>query len=63
MTNVVKHFKFTRRGKRRIHDRPNREEVVACMPWLEGEIAAVGPDVGVLMGRPRRRRCSGRRSG
>ena len=50
VTNVVKHFKFTRRGKRRIHDKPNREEVVACMPWLEGEIAAVGPDVVVLMG-------------
>jgi uracil-DNA glycosylase family protein len=50
VTNVVKHFKFSRRGKRRIHDRPNREEVMACMPWLEGEIAAVGPDVVVLMG-------------
>lgn len=50
VTNVVKHFKFTRRGKRRIHDKPNREEVTACMPWLEGEIAAVDPDVVVLMG-------------
>ncbi len=50
VTNVVKHFKFTRRGTRRIHDKPNREEVVACMPWLEGEIAAVRPDVVVLMG-------------
>ena len=50
VTNVVKHFKFTRRGKRRIHDKPNREEVEACMPWLEGEIAAVDPDVVVLMG-------------
>ncbi|HSJ46336.1 MAG TPA: UdgX family uracil-DNA binding protein [Euzebyales bacterium] len=50
VTNVVKHFKFTRRGKRRIHDKPNREEVGACMPWLEGEIGAVDPDVVVLMG-------------
>ncbi len=50
VTNVVKHFKFTRRGKRRIHDKPNREEIVACQPWLEGEIAATGPDVVVLMG-------------
>lgn len=50
VTNVVKHFKFTRRGKRRIHDKPNREEVEACMPWLEGEITAVEPTVVVLMG-------------
>ena len=50
VTNVVKHFKFTRRGKRRIHQTPNREEVVACQPWLEGEIVAVQPDVVVLMG-------------
>lgn len=50
VTNVVKHFKFTRRGKRRIHQRPNREEVVACLPWLEGEIAAVRPSVVVLLG-------------
>jgi uracil-DNA glycosylase len=50
LTNVVKHFKFTRRGKRRIHQTPNREEVVACLPWLEGEIAAVQPSVVVLLG-------------
>lgn len=50
VTNVVKHFKFARRGKRRIHDKPNREEVEACMPWLEGEIAAIAPDVVVLLG-------------
>jgi DNA polymerase len=50
VTNVVKHFKFTRRGKRRIHQTPNREEVVACRPWLDGEIAAVEPTVVVLMG-------------
>jgi len=50
VTNVVKHFKFTRRGKRRIHDKPNREEIVACQPWLEGEITATAPDVVVLLG-------------
>jgi DNA polymerase len=50
VTNLVKHFKFTRQGKRRIHKTPNREEIVACQPWLEGEIAAVGPAVVVLLG-------------
>jgi len=50
VTNVVKHFKFTRRGKRRIHDKPNREEIVACQPWLEGEISANAPQVVMLMG-------------
>jgi DNA polymerase len=50
VTNIVKHFKFTRRGKRRIHQTPNREEVVACQPWLEGEIAAIAPSVVVLLG-------------
>jgi uracil-DNA glycosylase len=50
VTNMVKHFKFTRRGKRRIHQTPNREEVVACQPWLEGEIAAIAPSVVVLLG-------------
>lgn len=50
VTNVVKHFKFRRQGKRRIHQKPNREEVVACLPWLESEMAAVAPAVVVLMG-------------
>ncbi|HSK97326.1 MAG TPA: UdgX family uracil-DNA binding protein [Euzebyales bacterium] len=50
VTNVVKHFKFTRRGKRRIHQTPTRGEVVACQPWLEGEIAAIAPTVVVLLG-------------
>src|SRR5262245_34766585 len=39
VTNVVKHFKFTRRGKRRIHDKPTRYEVEACRPWLAAELA------------------------
>src|SRR5579875_1711079 len=43
-TNVVKHFKFTRKGgTRRIHQKPSRSEVVACRPWLIAEIGAVQP--------------------
>jgi DNA polymerase len=43
VTNAVKHFKWQPRGKRRIHDKPNRTEVVACHQWLEGELAALSP--------------------
>jgi uracil-DNA glycosylase len=50
ITNVVKHFKFTRRGKRRIHDKPTRYEVEACRPWLAAEFALVAPDIVVLLG-------------
>lgn len=50
VTNAVKHFKFTERGKRRIHQKPSRTEVVACRPWLLAELAAVAPDTVVLMG-------------
>ena len=50
ITNVVKHFKFTRRGKRRIHKKPNAEEIRACRPWLEAEIALVKPDGIVCLG-------------
>lgn len=50
-TNAVKHFKFTRKdGKRRIHQKPSRTEVVACRPWLIAEIAAVRPQVIVCLG-------------
>ncbi len=50
-TNAVKHFKFTRKGgKRRIHQKPSRTEVVACRPWLIAEIEAVGPQVIVCLG-------------
>ena len=50
-TNAVKHFKFTRKGgKRRIHQKPNRTEVVACRPWLLAEITALHPNVIVLLG-------------
>jgi DNA polymerase len=50
VTNAVKHFKFTRRGKRRIHDKPTRYEVTACKPWLAGELQVVAPDIVVLLG-------------
>ncbi|TAM68079.1 uracil-DNA glycosylase family protein [Mycobacterium sp.] len=50
-TNAVKHFKFTRKGgKRRIHHKPGRTEVVACRPWLIAEIEAVQPEVIVCLG-------------
>src|SRR4030095_11359814 len=45
VTNVVKHFKWTPRGKRRIHQKPNAEAIGACRPWLEQEIDVFGPDV------------------
>ena len=50
VTNAVKHFKWRARGKRRIHDKPNRAEVAACRPWLDGELAIVQPRVLVLLG-------------
>jgi uracil-DNA glycosylase len=50
VTNVVKHFKWERRSKRRIHKRPSTEEIRACRPWLDAEIAAVRPEVLVCMG-------------
>jgi uracil-DNA glycosylase family protein len=52
VTNVVKHFKWRRApsGKRRIHQKPDRGEVSACRPWLEGEVARVKPELIVLLG-------------
>ena len=50
VTNAVKHFKWTARGKRRIHQKPTREEVRACAPWLDSELAIVRPEVLVLLG-------------
>ncbi len=50
VTNAVKHFKWTPRGKRRIHAKPSRGEVQACKPWLEAEIARLKPRVIVLLG-------------
>ena len=50
VTNVVKHFKFEERGKRRIHQTPKRGEVDACMPWFDNEIKLVRPRALVLLG-------------
>jgi DNA polymerase len=50
VTNVVKHFKWEPRGKRRIHAKPNAAEIAACRPWLEFEIAVVKPKVIVCLG-------------
>jgi DNA polymerase len=50
VTNVVKHFKWEPRGKRRIHKKPNAAEITACKPWLAAEIDRVDPKVLVLLG-------------
>jgi uracil-DNA glycosylase len=50
VTNVVKHFKWVARGKRRIHAKPNWTEIAACRPWLEAELAGVKPEVLVALG-------------
>jgi uracil-DNA glycosylase family protein len=50
LTNVVKHFKFEERGRRRIHQTPKRFEVNACMPWLRAELDVVKPEALVLLG-------------
>jgi DNA polymerase len=50
VTNAVKHFKWEPRGKRRLHKTPAQQEAEACRPWLESEIARIGPRVIVAMG-------------
>jgi uracil-DNA glycosylase family protein len=50
VTNAVKHFKWTARGKRRIHQKPNAAELAACRPWLEAELAVIQPRVLVALG-------------
>jgi uracil-DNA glycosylase len=50
VTNVVKHFKWESRGKRRIHKKPSAGEIAACRPWLDTEIALVRPRVIVCLG-------------
>jgi len=50
VTNVVKHFKWEPRGKRRIHKKPNAHEIGACRPWLDTEIALVKPRAIVCLG-------------
>jgi DNA polymerase len=50
VTNVVKHFKWTPKGKRRIHQAPRAEEIKACAPWLGAELEVVEPEVMVCLG-------------
>lgn len=50
LTNVVKHFNWEARGKRRIHRKPNLSHIRACRPWLDEEIKVVDPEVLVLLG-------------
>jgi uracil-DNA glycosylase family protein len=50
VTNVVKHFKWQPRGKRRIHQKPNASEIAACRPWLDAELSVVKPKALVCLG-------------
>jgi uracil-DNA glycosylase family protein len=50
LTNAVKHFKHTDRGKRRIHQRPDTTEIRACRPWLDDELRVIQPRLVVLLG-------------
>ena len=50
VSNVVKHFNWEPRGKRRIHKKPNQLQIAACRPWLEAELAVVRPEVMVCLG-------------
>jgi DNA polymerase len=50
LTNAVKHFRFEQRGKRRIHQKPELGNMVACRPWLDAELAAVDPELIVPLG-------------
>jgi DNA polymerase len=50
ITNVVKHFRYKLRGKRRIHQKPDRWQINACLPWLRAELAVVEPVVLVCLG-------------
>lgn len=60
VTNAVKHFRFERRGKRRIHEKPTVAHIVACHPWLEAEFEAVDPAVVVALGATAARAVLGR---
>jgi uracil-DNA glycosylase len=50
VTNVVKHFNFQERGRRRIHQKPSREHIAACRPWLDAELEQVRPEALVCLG-------------
>ena len=61
VTNAVKHFKFELRGKRRMHKTPGQREAMACLHWLESEIAAVEPAAIVALGAVAARSLLGKR--
>jgi len=50
VTNIVKHFKWEPRGKRRIHKKPNSVEITACRPWFDAEVRQLQPDVIICLG-------------
>jgi uracil-DNA glycosylase len=50
LTNAVKHFKFSPRGKRRIHERPNQSEIQMCKWWLDKELDLIKPNLIVALG-------------
>lgn len=50
LTNAVKHFRFEQRGKRRIHQKPELGQMIACQPWLDAELQAVDPELIVPLG-------------
>ena len=50
VTNIVKHFKWEPRGKRRIHKKPNQVEITACKPWFEAEVAVLKPEIVICLG-------------
>jgi uracil-DNA glycosylase family protein len=50
LTNVVKHFRYKARGKRRIHQRPDGTQILACRPWLDAELKLIRPAVLVCLG-------------
>jgi len=63
VTNVVKHFKFEERGKRRIHKTPTATEIVACQPWLQAELTIIRPEVILCLGATAARAVIGRQHG
>lgn len=60
ITNAVKHFKWQRSGKRRLHARPSPDEIAACRGWLDGEVALVQPEVMICLGASAARAVTGR---
>ena len=60
VTDAVKHFKFVQRGKIRLHEKPNTDEIEACRRWYERELAAIKPEPAMALGAISRQACSAR---